>query len=281
MKVLEKNPILAVKVQKKYFDFRIVDLMYKLYLCISYFFSKPKLIKCEKETFNQFMEQGCLLKISNKKATFWLPNLIWEENRVDGEYVQKKIYYTKDYYERDVLDAIKKNIPTEGVILDIGANIGNHTVFFSKECNAKKIYAFEPVGKTFEILQKNICINNLEKVVELYNAGIGSINGKAELEHFDADNFGSSRIVASENGSIQLMSIDEMNFNEQIKFVKIDVEGGEYNVLEGMKKRLMLDKPSIFIEIWDKNFEKVNKLLEQMNYHIEFKVGENYLYVCK
>ena len=163
--IWERNPILATKVQKKYCDIRILDVLYKIYLVCSYFISKPYILKCEKKAFDEFIERACLLNVSNGKAMFWLPNLSWKKNKVEGEYVQKKIYYEKDYYERDILDEIKKNIPSNSVILDIGANIGNHTVFFCKECNAKKVYAFEPVSITFEILQKNIAINNLETVV--------------------------------------------------------------------------------------------------------------------
>lgn len=71
--------------------------------------------------------------------------------------IQRLIVRNEDFYEANLLKLLKdKYIKENTVILDIGANIGNHTVFFSKVCKARKIFSFEPVEETYNILNKHV-----------------------------------------------------------------------------------------------------------------------------
>lgn len=58
---------------------------------------------------------------------------------------------------------MQKRLGENKIVVDIGANIGNHTVFFANVCKAKKVYSFEPQEKVFEILKKNVEINKFNK----------------------------------------------------------------------------------------------------------------------
>ena len=53
-------------------------------------------------------------------------------------------------------------MPTNGIVYDIGANIGNHTLYFSRTLNPKKIYSFEPAKELFETLNFNIKVNGFK-----------------------------------------------------------------------------------------------------------------------
>ena len=59
------------------------------------------------------------------------------------------------------------------MIFDIGANIGNHTLYFSRNTDAKKIYSFEPFKMNFERLRENVRNNNISDKVSIYNEAIG------------------------------------------------------------------------------------------------------------
>lgn len=91
---------------------------------------------------------GYIYHIRSGKVKFFLPDL----NLVHGEFIQNRIFLERDYFEIYHLSILKEYIKKNAVIIDIGANIGNHTIFFAKECNARKVYTFEPTFKTFQIL---------------------------------------------------------------------------------------------------------------------------------
>lgn len=129
---------------------------------------------------------------------FYLPQL----NLKAGEFIQNRIFLEGYYFEWRRLFQAGKYIKRAGIVLDIGANIGNHTLFFLKECHVKKVYAFEPVKSTFEILEKNVRLNHLQDYTVLYNAALGEnrCNAKVIYNHADA---GGNRVEAA-GGGIQI-----------------------------------------------------------------------------
>jgi predicted RNA methylase len=76
----------------------------------------------------------------------------------------------KDYYENIMLEFIRKNIP-KGVMVDVGANIGNHTIYLAKYC-ATNVIAYEPFPDTFKLLEQNINQNNQENNIEALRCGL-------------------------------------------------------------------------------------------------------------
>lgn len=209
---------------------------------------------------------------------------------IKTDLIQKLIYLKSNYFEYENLDYVCK-IWNGGIIgekiskclvLDIGANIGNHTLFFLNECNALKVMSFEPVLETFHVLEKNIKLNHVEERVELINAGVSDKPGKAMISLFDKNNIGGTRICQSSDGKMTLLTIDSLGINNSIGLIKIDVEGQELSVLKGMQDTLCRHKPYIMIEIEDDNFEDANRILNKIGYNneiLDIKPGyKNYLY---
>lgn len=195
------------------------------------------------------------------------------------DYLQKQIVTFSEFWEIAVLEELRKSVIKPGdMILDIGANIGNHTVFFGKICKARKIDSFEPVESTYKILKRNIELNGLEKTVTLHNVALGSSNGNAKIKYFNANEIGSTQVEKSDDGNMKLKRLDDYAFN-RIDFIKIDVEKYEVELLKGAEKTLSSHSPQIFIEIFKDNFTKANKLLNEYGYYIdrEFSLC-NYLY---
>lgn len=216
--------------------------------------------------------KGSIYKIPNGKSRFYLPDLCLKQ----GELIQNRIFLERGYFEQAHLNNIKPYVKTDAVILDIGANIGNHTLYFINECNASKVYAFEPVKSTFKILQKNIRLNKLEKCVCLQNIALGNSEGKARIIY--ADEAGGNMVEADNSGNVVIKALDNIQILEQIDFIKIDVEGYELNVLMGAKKILKLNHPLIMIEIFDFNFDKVNLFLNSCGYECISKLDRDYIY---
>ena len=211
--------------------------------------------------------EGYVYKNSRMKSLFYLPY-------VRTDIIQKKIVVGRKYYEQENLDFICKNW-NNGIIgakikdyavLDIGANIGNHTLYFLNECDACFVHCFEPIEDTFNILNNNIKLNQLENRTRLYNMAIGRDVGNALVTRYNRSNIGATTLTMSEKGEIKVINIDSIKFGEKIGLVKIDVEGFEIEVLYGMLETLRKQMPYMMIEILDVHFAEASSLLKELGY---------------
>jgi len=162
-------------------------------------------------------------------------------------------------YEKEELSVLieylqnNKSYSNKNIALDIGANIGNHTVFFSKYFSHVK--AFEPNNKVFNVLKCNID-NNCNNV-EALNIGLADSDGYLDFYQNDT-NLGGSKFTANLNLDptfrSQVKALDSMDFPQPIGLIKIDVEGFELEVLKGSVMYLNRDSPMILFELLEENF---------------------------
>ena len=171
-------------------------------------------------------------------------------------------------------------IRREEVVIDVGAHIGLYALYAAKK--GKLCIAIEPCSKNFEHLLRNIQINGLDNLIALNYAAWNSDEDRVPLygpSQKNADNVLSidrEHLLRelSENGAkiyeyVETRTIDsildEIGINK-VDWVKIDVEGAEVEVLQGMKKCLR-DNPNlkILIEVQKENEAKVNSLLKGFN----------------
>ncbi len=215
-------------------------------------------------------KQGFVFSDDKLKSKFYLP--CYKE-----DLIQYSIIMNKNYFEYNQLwnlsfswkeGFLGKKLKNKAM-LDIGANIGNHTLFFMKECGASFSYCFEPIKKVFDILSKNIFINELRDKTCLYNFAVGETEGKADIVSFHSDNLGGTCLKKQDDGQIRVFSIDSLDIKEDVAFVKIDVEGFELNVILGMREFLKKKHPIIFIEIRDGFLDRINDILVTMGYECE------------
>ena len=221
---------------------------------------------------NEFkLKRNHLILFDKKNKTkFFIPNY-------QKDFIQKHIFNTKSFFEKDYLDYITKKwkdgligeIIKNKSVLDIGCNIGNHTLYFLNICNASKIHCFEPVENTFSILKKNIEINNLKDRVKLWNVGVGSHKSLGHISHYDENNIGSTTIQEDSSGNIDIISIDELNLQDPIGLIKIDVEGFELEVIKGILTTLKKNKPFIMIELRHEFKQEIENLLFNIGYQFE------------
>jgi len=161
-----------------------------------------------------------------------------------------------DSYGDFETELMKNQIKEGDIVIDVGANIGYFTLLFSKLVGETgKVFAFEPESRNFELLKKNIQINKIKNVV-LEQKIVSNKNGKSKL--FISDNIANHKIFQTDeknNSFIELPSIilddyfEKINFLNRINFVKVDVEGAEFFVFDGMRKILNQNKEiKIFTE---------------------------------
>jgi FkbM family methyltransferase len=157
-------------------------------------------------------------------------------------------------YEKENLEFLLRLLDGifEPVVLDIGANIGNHTLALATA--AKHVYAFEPIPAIFELLNTNVTQNNLSNVTAS-NIALSDDTGTATIYMVTQGNFGASSFDKRSNEveavTVQKMRGDgfiEANGIRKLDFVKIDVEAHEVFVLRGLMETLRLHLPFITME---------------------------------
>jgi len=167
-------------------------------------------------------------------------------------------------YEPIVTEFIQSNVRKGHVCLDIGANIGWHTLHMADAVGAKgKVHAFEAHPTTASYLKKTIIANDLTKVVDVKAFGLWDVDAILEMvapEH--PVNRGGSFIlgekaVSPDTVPVALKRLDDMKIGH-VDFVKIDVEGAEPKVWYGARKLAERIKPLVISELHPVQLKKVS-----------------------
>ena len=192
-------------------------------------------------------------------------------------------HHTDSVFEREILDWFK--VPECGVFMDVGANIGRYTITLAKKIGlGGRILAFEPCSSSYSTLLNSIHLNNLNNVTTLPLA----LWNKEGCHHiYTKTNAGSNSLIEDEDAigkeQVKTMTLDRllsMLYLARVDLIKIDVEGAEKEVLEGMKNTLLLFKPRLIIEVRDNNKSWVDNFLNHLGYSVQDKKSLNYLYEC-
>lgn len=163
--------------------------------------------------------------------------------RSDDRYVGQRIALGK--YEEFETEIILEQARGGGVAVDIGANIGYYTLLLAGV--VKKVYALEPDGDCYKLLQKNIRANSLQNVVAMRVAASDKKDKRVMIK--DKFNLGNTRLGRIKQDGVLCLGLDEILKNEhKIDLIKIDVQGWEPQVIEGAKKIIKRDEPVIFVE---------------------------------
>ena len=150
------------------------------------------------------------------------------------------------------IELLQRIVNKDSICLDIGANVGTYTTFLARVCGAKHVFAFEPHPDNYKQLKENT--QHFDNVT-VSNFALSNTTGHKTLFTCPTDN-GMHRLYQSkwcEGGEkirvpVSMVDIIFQNLQHPINFVKIDVEGYEYNVINGMMRILSQYRPIIMME---------------------------------
>ena len=153
-------------------------------------------------------------------------------------------------------------------VLDIGANIGCHTVALSRLVGSSGVvFAYEPERNNFNTLAGNVALNNLRNVY-CFQKAIGSANGAIAVPELDLErtvNFGGLSLNEDYSSGVHypvpLITLDECNFL-RLNFIKMDIEGMEKLALQGAENTIKNLKPILYVE--DDREDKSQALYEYL-----------------
>lgn len=167
-------------------------------------------------------------------------------------------------HDFNTLGMILPHIKPGDWVVDGGAFIGDHTIAYLKAVGPEgKVYAFEPNPAAYSCL----CHNCPDAVT--MNSGLS--DKEEYVDYFDNSNAGAGHI-GHDLGSIQLIPLDSLNLR-RCDFLKLDIEGCEYEALVGAEKTIRQHKPILWVEVNEgalirrmRNAAQLLRLIESYGY---------------
>tara|TARA_S200000501_G_scaffold363120_1_gene393469 strand:- start:345 stop:1115 length:771 start_codon:yes stop_codon:yes gene_type:complete len=206
--------------------------------------------------------------------------------------IDRIIILNKSYEQEEInilTKLIKKNSITK--FIDVGSNCGFYSFNFASK--NMEVFSFEPNSEANLKMNKTIIKNKiLQNKIKHYSFGISNINSKMKMKSLIKHGYvqtGGSTIFTGNKQSNYKLKVYEADFkigdevlnfkNERLSF-KIDVEGHELEVLQGISNLLDFNKIVLQVEIFENNFNKVNLYLNKKGYNLidSVKKRSNYFY---
>ena len=190
--------------------------------------------------------------------------------------------------ELDHLRTLIGHCRADPVLLDVGANIGVHSLLFAELAGARgRVYAFEAQRIVYQMLMGNLALNSIENVYARQVA-VGAEAGELRLPPVDYAspwNFGgmglidesadpqfapgsAERSAADKHEIIPMISVDSLNL-ERADFIKVDVEGMELDVMRGALNTIERHRPLMQVEWWGRDHGALPRfLIDELGYRV-------------
>ncbi|HMT72911.1 MAG TPA: FkbM family methyltransferase [Chitinophagaceae bacterium] len=169
-------------------------------------------------------------------------------------------------FEKDEIEFVKRYLRQGDTFLDIGSNIGLFSLYAARVVGVSgKVIAFEPTPRTFERLNENIRLNQVDSIISQNNIGLSDADGVLKMNissnGYDAWNTFANSTDRKHDKQIEVpvKTLDNFLFEKNIDtskivLVKIDVEGWEVPVINGGVKLFLQDNaPVLMVEFTEEN----------------------------
>lgn len=182
-------------------------------------------------------------------------------------------------FEPENIELAKRFIKKGTTVLDVGANFGQMAIEFSKLAgDAGLVYAFEAQDKVFKYLQKNIAANNCKNIIAKDGA-VYNENDKLlifpEPDLLQENPYGANAINPrlKQGRQVKTFTIDSLQINTPISFMKVDIQGSDLFALQGAKATILKNRMPIFFEFEQQFQEQFNTTFQD---YVDFVQAINY-----
>ncbi len=202
----------------------------------------------------------------SKEIEFFLKKFFFSESFLLKRRLERSI---KNRDENEI-ELLKRFIKPGTDCIDVGVYRGVYSYEMSKY--SKKVHSFEPNPLIFKYINENL--KKISNNIDLYNFALSNKNSVLDLKvpirdkKFDKENYEEHYLMGRatihelnnfqdyEKFEITSKKIDDFNFDNEISFIKIDVEGHEIEVIEGGKSIIKKNKPVLLVEIEERHSKK-------------------------
>lgn len=163
----------------------------------------------------------------------------------EGEGLCNMIRASGDFYEAPILDYIAARYPDQRVIVDAGANIGNHSLYWAAFMQPEAVHAFEPLPDNLRLLEANVA---LWPSVVVHPVALSDAPAVLRMTPVPT-NMGASAVTADGLEIVAAAPLDSFGLDD-VTLLKIDVENHERQVLAGAAETIARCHPLVLVEDW-------------------------------
>jgi FkbM family methyltransferase len=181
------------------------------------------------------------------------------------DYIQRTLLAGHRPYEPEMLEDMRSRIAPGSLVLDVGANVGNHSLYLAAVARCR-VEAFEPNPVLCDAIRASAALNGLQDAVHVHAVGVGRATARASFEKDVPENLGAQRLRVGE-GEFPVVALDSIQFDSTVAAIKIDVEGMEADVLQGAQALIERSRPILYVECaGDAEFRAVSRWLDDRGY---------------
>jgi FkbM family methyltransferase len=182
---------------------------------------------------------------------------------VRGDMISTYVDVYGEWCEQEV-SLYRRLLKPDSVVIEVGANLGMHTVPLAKIASSGQVICFEPQRVIFDVLSRNVALNNLDNV-DAHRLAVGEHQGIITIESTDYEtpwNYGAFSVVAGFSGEARftgeitfepttVVVLDEFPQTaglRRVDLLKVDAEGFELEVLRGSDRLIARTRAVLFVE---------------------------------
>ena len=176
------------------------------------------------------------------------------------------------FFEADELAYVDSWIGPGAHIVEVGAYIGNHVVYYARFMRPRSVTVLEPNPEAIELLRRNLVANAVVDVdLSMLGIAAAAAADTYDLACESASNRGATRLVHNAAGQVRSAALDEL-IAGPVDFMKIDVEGMELDVLAGARRIVERSRPRIMIEVFRQHIPRFEDWLRLNAYRVVHRV---------
>lgn len=185
-------------------------------------------------------------------------------------------------FDSNIINIAEKYIKENSSVIDIGCNLGQMSIHFSKLLNnTGKVYSFDADDYIFDIFKKNIISNNCSNIESVFGAVYNENNKimvfpKQDFKRFKAYGSYGLDLDSKDGREVKSLTIDSINFEYPVSFMKIDIQGSDLFALQGARNTILKYKMPIIFEFEEQFQENFNTCFGD---YVDFVNSINYKFV--
>lgn len=230
-----------------------------------------KKLKSNKDYKNASLNELLKLPMANGICELFFNNHPFYMLNISNDDAVVLKYLWRNYYENISLSLWYEITRKEGIFFDIGAHTGIYTIIGNLNNERNKIVSIEPYFLNYSRLLSNLKINKIS-TDNCFLTAASNEKGTTKFNVKSPNGYHSSGGKISDSGNFRVskVKIDDFDLNATVEGIKIDTEGHEYEVIEGLKNTIIKNNPDIIFEINEQSFDKCVNFLKLYKYNFYF-----------
>ncbi len=202
----------------------------------------------------------------------------WMVYNKNDKYIGKSIREYGEWSQGEI-NLCKQILNPSDLVIEVGSNIGSHTLALAKTVHQGAVFAFEPQNVIFQNLCANMSINSITNCFCFDSALSDKKNEEFYYPNFDysiKNNFGAMRLSAQRSENFRRAKVDTLDNKfsnlQSLKLLKTDAEGMEANVLKGGFDLIMRTKPFLYVENDGGKYIDKSKELIELIWSLDYRI---------